>query len=572
MAKAGVDPNSDEFKQAKNRVLTSWQATMQSVGEKMPQPGKGGKKKQDDSPLAAVYQAAVSTGPPVFHQIAPYLTPQYQAQKKQGAQTAATQAQGQSDTTAAGADKEKLEHDLSTAVTSGAPQDQVDKIKKQLQDLSPEPKPTPGTYKEFKRPDGTLSWYDVSKPETIPAGSTAVGVGSAGKTPKEGWTKVGGKWGSQLYDPETNQPIPDTFNSSKVPPSSVLSMFPQEHTFRNFFVDSNGVRQEFTSTNTTERSLPHGMGDSGTAPRTMVTPSPKGLVERGNIPIDNRPTVSNSDGTHSSEYSVSFNQDGREVLVPTVVGGKFLTPDGKKPKEGSPEEKTMFKAAWQHYLDTGEHLGKFDSPDSADAYADQLHNRGAISHQPKTPTAGTGTPPPASGGSKTTPIGYVGSLGYKQAVKQATDAQKEFNGASTNLSLMAKTAKAAKNGDGEAQMGIVSSYLKTVVGGQGTGVRITKAEWDAATKTRPLLEGAKATFSPDGFMTGAAISDKQVDQMVQEVHQKTKALYDNLNSAKQRVQDQKKTDMDAGGLSQKLKPVSGNSASGFDWNAHPVAQ
>ena len=110
---------------------------------------------------------------------------------------------------------------------------------------------------------------------------------------------------------------------------------------------------------------------------TMAVPNPKGMAAPGNLPIWNRPVVQNADGTHSSEYSTSFEQDGKEVLVPTVVNGKFLTPDGKKPKEGSPEEKAMFKAAWQHYLKTGQHLGKFDNSADADAYAGVLHSRGA---------------------------------------------------------------------------------------------------------------------------------------------------------------------------------------------------
>lgn len=111
---------------------------------------------------------------------------------------------------------------------------------------------------------------------------------------------------------------------------------------------------------------------------TMVVPKPKGLVEAGNLPIWQRPTVQNADGSHSSEYSTSFQDNkGNEVLVPTVVDGKFLTPDGKKPPEGSPEEKEMFKAAWDHYLKTGQNLGKFKSPDDADAYAKVLHARGA---------------------------------------------------------------------------------------------------------------------------------------------------------------------------------------------------
>lgn len=121
----------------------------------------------------------------------------------------------------------------------------------------------------------------------------------------------------------------------------------------------------------------HKIAPSDPTAETMVTSKPKGLVEAGNLPIWNRPEVKNDDGTHSSEYSVSFQDEkGREVLVPTVVGGKFLTADGKKPPEGSPAEKAMFQEAWKHYQKTGEHLGKFDKPENADAYAEQLHSRG----------------------------------------------------------------------------------------------------------------------------------------------------------------------------------------------------
>lgn len=114
----------------------------------------------------------------------------------------------------------------------------------------------------------------------------------------------------------------------------------------------------------------------GQKSKTMAVPSPIGMREEGNIDIWKRPKVKNADGTHSSEYSVSFTDDkGNEVIVPTVVNGKFLTPDGKKPKEGSPEEQSMFKSAWQNYLKTGQNLGKFDNPTDADAYANSLHNR-----------------------------------------------------------------------------------------------------------------------------------------------------------------------------------------------------
>jgi hypothetical protein len=118
---------------------------------------------------------------------------------------------------------------------------------------------------------------------------------------------------------------------------------------------------------------------------TMFTSNPKDLFAPSNLPIWTRPDVQNADGTHSSEYSTSFTDErtnspyrGKEVLVPSIVDGKFLTPDGKKPPEGSDAEKAMFDKARQHYYQTGQQLGVFNNPAAADAYADALHNRGTL--------------------------------------------------------------------------------------------------------------------------------------------------------------------------------------------------
>lgn len=83
------------------------------------------------------------------------------------------------------------------------------------------------------------------------------------------------------------------------------------------------------------------------------------MVERGNIDLQTRPIVNNPDGSTSSVYSSSFNDGKHEVLIPQVAdGGAILT---------------MPKAIEQYYK-TGKHLGKFATPDAADAYASTLHN------------------------------------------------------------------------------------------------------------------------------------------------------------------------------------------------------
>jgi len=99
-----------------------------------------------------------------------------------------------------------------------------------------------------------------------------------------------------------------------------------------------------------------------------------GLVERGNIKLTGRPIIVNDDGSHSSEYSMSFEENGKEVLIPTIANGKFFTPDGKFPKTDT-EEKEMNRRAIEYYHKTGEHMGKFDTPAHADAYAEAVHSR-----------------------------------------------------------------------------------------------------------------------------------------------------------------------------------------------------
>lgn len=88
-----------------------------------------------------------------------------------------------------------------------------------------------------------------------------------------------------------------------------------------------------------------------------------GLLQPGNINLNDRPTVHNADGTISTVRSGSYeNNAGQEVLIPTVSNEGTIMP---------------MHEAQQYWGQRGQNLGKFATPDQADAYAIWLHNQQA---------------------------------------------------------------------------------------------------------------------------------------------------------------------------------------------------
>jgi hypothetical protein len=90
-------------------------------------------------------------------------------------------------------------------------------------------------------------------------------------------------------------------------------------------------------------------------------PAKQGQLKPGNLDPYNRPILKNPDGSISTTSSISIGTDAGEVVIPTVVNGVRLSNED----------------AIKHYRQTGENFGTFKDAASADAFAEDLHNKQA---------------------------------------------------------------------------------------------------------------------------------------------------------------------------------------------------
>ncbi len=392
-----VDPNSDEYKQAKSAVDGSWGSLQQFRGTLIDQQGggkkKGGKKQQDEKPpqavltdpsstpeekMKAIYAISGKLGAPVYGQVAQFNTPRAQQAwhaQQQGADTDAAKAETE-------ATMAKMQNRIAvlSAKDNLTPQeitelgDEEERYKK-LRDLNT-PSKESATTREYVSPDGKqTSWY---VPGHEPEGWNAYNKPAASSAPK-----LGTLGGSMAQYAKENGMDPNNMPLAAQNYVRALAHWygvgDTSSTTNTLKVDMNNQWVPITETNSRSRGPmpqpPPGMKvpsfvspDSATPPApATVTQSFKGksvpgMVAPGNVDIANRPNIDNGDGTHSSVFSMSFGTDKGEVLVPGVGDGKTY-----------PARKLTEQEAWDQYKKTGQNLGTFKTPKDADAYAQTLH-------------------------------------------------------------------------------------------------------------------------------------------------------------------------------------------------------
>jgi len=143
----------------------------------------------------------------------------------------------------------------------------------------------------------------------------------------------------------------------------------------NNFLDSDEFSQIQRNNASTAQDRMQALKDLGYVPQTFEEKGRQALNEGlgklsldrtvgqgatyGNIDTNQQPVVTNPDGSVSTVRSMSFDDDGKETLIPTVSqDGRILSN----------------KDAIGEYRRTGRNLGVFDSIDQANDVAEKIHN------------------------------------------------------------------------------------------------------------------------------------------------------------------------------------------------------
>jgi hypothetical protein len=214
---------------------------------------------------------------------------------------------------------------------------------------------------------------------------------------------------------------------------------------------------------------------------------PAGQIAEGNIDLTDRPQVKNKDGSISTVRSITIEEDGRYIVIPTVTPWGEIISD---------------KEAVDLYHEEYEHLGVFKTQKQADKFAQQLHESEArkLSGEEE-PTKERVAPSIDSVQYNLSQVlnqidvaGRTGILTPAQAVKMKEKIITQTN----DEMLYHKYQLAVENGEGDA---FIQSYAKSQKGRAGAATFAKHIAEFKKIEHRDLAEQAISEVTAREFMT-----------------------------------------------------------------------
>ncbi len=121
---------------------------------------------------------------------------------------------------------------------------------------------------------------------------------------------------------------------------------------------------------------------------------------------------------------------------------------------------------------------------------------------------------------------------YADALKQVSTAKAALDGSKMGVRIMDRLASAAKGGNQQAMLAILSYHVQMTTGARivaGSTPRISMYMYEEAQQTSPMLARIQARFGKDGYLSGVVLTPQQVDQMVELAHGLAAARQDTYN-------------------------------------------
>lgn len=152
---------------------------------------------------------------------------------------------------------------------------------------------------------------------------------------------------------------------------------------------------------------------------------------------------------------------------------------------------------------------------------------------------------------------------YATAKRETAAADRDYDAAVDRMKVMDSNVEAAKNGDQQAMISLLTNHIGMTLGAQ-KGARMNQAIIEEAEKSAPITGRIAARFDDQGYLTGVVLTPQQIDSMTKLAHDKADILREHANTMRDRYQD----DLHQGPKAKSKEPIQ-KPVGGGESNAHP---